>query len=167
MLKCIKVQHLFPNYKSQCPAADKCSNSSLSNIRFLPNNRAQSNTLAITLALNLTSRRNDRRNMVLLQYSYLLIPLNIRILVTKPVRMILIHTGAILRGGLAMSTVGRRSVGITGRVDARLCRVTELLISIGIDIGESWEIGRENSATVEDGDEAWDAAADDSCVDFG
>jgi hypothetical protein len=105
--------------------------------------------------------------MVLLQYSYLLIPLNIRILVTKPVRMILIHTGAILQGGLAMSTVGRRSAGITGRVDARLCRVTGLLIGIGIDIGESWEVGRENRATVEDGDEAWDAAADDSCVDFG
>jgi hypothetical protein len=102
----------------------------------------------------------------LLQYSYLLIPLNIRILVTKPVRMILIHTGAILRGGLAMSTVGGRSTGIAGRVDARLWLVTGSFIGIGIGIGGCWQSGRESRAAVEDGDEAWDATAYDTGIDF-
>jgi hypothetical protein len=80
--------------------------------------------------------------------------------------MILIHATAVLRGGFAMSTVRGRSVGIAGRVDARLWRVTGLFVCIRIDIDKSWEVGGENRGTVKDGDEAWDAAADDSGVDF-
>jgi hypothetical protein len=65
-----------------------------------------------------------------------------------------------------MSTVGGRSAGITGRVDARLSRVTRLFIGVGTDICGCWQGGRESRPTVEDGDEAWDAAADDTGVDF-
>jgi hypothetical protein len=105
--------------------------------------------------------------MVLLQYSYLLIPLNIRSPVTKSVRMILIRAATIPRGGLSMSTVGGRSTGVACRVDAGLGHVAGLFILIGIDIEESREVGRENRAAVEDGEEARDAAADDTGVDFG
>ena len=45
--------------------------------------------------------------------------------------------------------------------------MTGLFIGIGIDIGGCWKGDRESRATVEDGEEAWDAGADDAGVDFG